>query len=367
MQDKKNVLHLAKTSLAGAPIRIVEALNKYTNYSARLATYLPITLPNGEYMFREDITWQNPKQRSELLELAKNADIIHMHHYMNTDLTNPFMIDFNKITKPTCKILRHFHSSHSYIAKTEIRFEDNYQKDNLPKVVIPHYPERTFMNLDIVPNIIPIKEPLYMPCETNNTKLKIVYSASNKASRKSDRWATKGYPEVSAVLKQLSEKYDFEYIEINNLTFTKAMEIKKQADIVIGDVVTGSYHLTELEALSQGKPTITYLDGRSVMTFMNTFKTQDIPFINANIDSLEQVISDLISDREFLKQIGKFSRAWIEKYYDDSVLINKFVEIYDKILENKDITRENTKEFYHVKEFLYNTVYDYDWKRTANN
>lgn len=366
MQDKKNVLHLAKTSLAGAPIRIVEALNKYTNYNARLATYLPITLSDGQYMFKEDITWQNPNQRSEILELVKNADIIHMHHYMNTDLSNPFMIDLNKVTKPNCKFLRHFHSSHDYISKTEIRFEDNYQKDKLPKVVIPHYPERTFLNLDIVPNIIPINESLYTPYETNNTKLKIVFSASNKASRKSDRWATKGYPEVSDLLRQLSLKYNFEYIEINNITFAEAMKIKQQADIVIGDVVTGSYHLTELEALSQGKPTITYLDGRSVMTFMNTFKTQDIPFINANIDSLEQVISDLISDRELLKQIGKFSRAWIEKYYDDSILINKFVEIYDNILQDKDITRTNTKEFYNVKEFLYNTVYDYDWKRITN-
>ena len=59
---------------------------------------------------------------------------------MNTDLTNPFMIDLVKTSKPDCKILRHFHSDKEYISKTEIRFNENFAKDDLPKVVIPHYP-----------------------------------------------------------------------------------------------------------------------------------------------------------------------------------------------------------------------------------
>ena len=363
MEKTKFVLHLAKTSLAGAPLRIVEALNKYTNYEARLAVYLPITLPNKNYMYKEDIVWQNPEQRKEIAELVKKADIIHMHHYMNTDITNPFMIDLVKSSKPTCKILRHFHSDKNNVSRTEIRFDENYAKDNLPKVVIPHYPERTFLNLDIVPNIIPINDELYLPKETKNERLKVVFSASNKTSYKTNRWATKGYPEVSAKLRSLSEKYNFEYIEINSMPFKEAMVIKQDADIVIGDIVTGSYHLTELESLSQGKPTLTYLDGRSVMTFMNTFKTKDIPFINVNIEGLDQAIYDLIQKPELRKQIGMFSRNWIEKHYDDSQLIQKFVQIYDGILADKNIERENSHEYISVKDYLYNHVYDYKWQR----
>ncbi len=365
MDKTKFVLHMAKTSLAGAPLRIVDALNKYTKYSARLAVYLPITLPDNNYMYREDIVWQNPEQRKEIAQLVKKADIIHLHHYMNTDLTNPFMIDLVKTSKPDCKILRHFHSDKEYISKTEIRFNENFAKDDLPKVVIPHYPERTFLNLDIVPNIIPINDELYLPKETSNQKLKIVFSASNKASYKKNRWATKGYPEVSTLLRRLSEKYNFEYIEINDIAFSDAMKIKQNADIVIGDVVTGSYHLTELEALSQGKPTITYMDGRSVMTFMNTFKTKDIPFVNVNIDGLEQAILDLTKNSELRVQIGKFSRSWIEKHYDDSQLIQKFVQIYDDILANKDIDREACNEYLLAKDYLYKQVYNYKWEREA--
>ena len=363
MEKSKLVLHIARTSLAGAPIRIVDALNKYTEYEARLAVYLPIRLPDERLMYKEDISWENPNQRIEVVELAKRADVIHMHHFMNTDITNPFLLDFDYLKKPTCKILRHFDSDRDFLSKTEIRYEETYKNDKLPKVVIPHYPERTFPDLDIVPNIIPINDELYKPVETNNEKLKVVYSASNRTSYKDARWATKGYPEVSPLLKNLSEKYNFEYIEINNMTFKEAMSIKQQADIVIGDVVTGSYHLTELEALAQGKPSITYLDGRSIMTFMNTFKSPDIPFVNANIDNLEYAIKDLIENKDLRKQIGIFSREWIEKYYDDSKLVKKFVQIYDDILLDKSIIRKNSENNITAKNYLYNQVYDYNWLR----
>ena len=364
MNKSKLVLHIARTSLAGAPIRIVDALNKHTKYEARLAVYLPIRLSDERLMFREDISWENPNQRIEVVELARRADVIHMHHYMNTDITNPFMLDFDHLKKPTCKILRHFHSDRDFLSKTEIRFEESLKKDKNPKVVIPHYPERTFPDLDIVPNIIPINNELYKPVITNNEKPKVVYSASNRTSSKGTRWATKGYPEVSPLLKNLSEKYNFEYIEIHNMTFKDAMLIKQQADIVIGDVVTGSYHLTELEALAQGKPTITYLDGRSVMTFMNTFKTNDIPFVNADINNLEYAIKDLVENPDLRQQIGSFSREWIEKYYDDSELIKKFVQIYDDILSDKPILRKNAENHTAVKNYLYNRVYDYNWLRS---
>jgi len=44
---EKLVLHVSKTSLAGAPIRIVNALNKYTDYKARLANFMPSAI-DGE-------------------------------------------------------------------------------------------------------------------------------------------------------------------------------------------------------------------------------------------------------------------------------------------------------------------------------
>lgn len=361
--DKKFVLHISKTSLAGAPIRIVNALNKYTNYSARLANFMPSALEGNIPIYDEDLNWQIEPDKSMIRDLVKKADIIHFHHFMELEFYNPFLINFYKETKPGCKFLRHFHTDKDYITRNDLDFSKYYPNDKQPRIVIPHYPERTFMDCQILPNIIPIHEQYCSPVQTNNSKPVVVYSVSNKTSYKKERWATKGYPEVIEVLKKLSKELDFELVEISRLPFYDAMKLKQQADIVIGDVVTGSYHLTELEALSLGKPSLTYLDGRSVMTFMNTFKTKEIPFVNVNIDNLEFVLKDLLENKTLRENVGRFSREWMEKYYDDSVLIKSFIEIYDKLLQNENITRTGYKEYPDVKEFLYNRVYDYNWLR----
>ena len=96
---------------------------------------------------------------------------------------------------------------------------------------------------------------------------------------------------------------------------------------------------------------------------MNTFKSPDIPFVNANIDNLEYAIKDLIENKDLRKQIGIFSREWIEKYYDDSKLVKKFVQIYDDILLDKSIIRKNSENNITAKNYLYNQVYDYNWLR----
>ena len=362
MENEKLVLHIAKTSLAGAPIRLVNALNKYTNYKSRLLVFMPITDETGEeYKYPEDLNWHVEEEKEEAKKLIKEADIIHFHHFMDLQI-NPFLTYFDKETKAGCKFIRQFHSPYEYINKTEIRFEEAYKKDSLPKIVIPHCAERTFLNLDIVPNIIPIDEEYCKPLKTNNKKLKVMYSASCKTPRLEERWATKGYPEVSAKLKELSKKLDFEYVEISNTGFFETMNLKRQCDIVIGDTVTGSYHLTELEALSQGKPCLTYLDARSAMTFMNTFKTKDIPFVNVYMDEIENALNELINNKELREDIGRFSREWMENHYKEEILIKQFTDVYDRLLADKEIERADANVHAAAKEFLYNRVYDFRWE-----
>lgn len=360
MSKKKLVVHIARTSLAGAPIRIVNALNKYSEYSARLINFTPAKTSDGALVYEEDLHWNVDKD--EALDLIKNADIIHFHHWFDLKF-NPFLIDFFAITKPNCKMMRHFHSDRYFLSKTEIKFDEMYKKDKLPKVVIPHYPERTFMDLPILPNIMPIKDEEYLPKEINNEKVKVVYSASQSRSMYEFRWATKGYEQVSKKLKELSERFNFEYIEISGKTFKEAMSLKRDSDIVVGDIVTGSYHLTELEGLSQGKPVLTWLDGRSVSTFMNTFKSKNIPFVNVNLSEIEDVLKELVENKDLRKHIGEYSRNWIEQSYKEEVLIKEFSRVYSELLKTGTIkTRVNCEKFVEAKEFINNRLYDIKWE-----
>ena len=356
----EKIIHISRTSLAGAPIRIVNALNKYTKFDARLVHFGPAVTSQKENIFEEDLIWDTDRETS--IELIKNADIIHFHHWFDLKF-NPFLIDFTKECKNGCKFLRHFHSDKYFLNQTEIRFNENYEKDLLPKVVIPHCPERTFPELQILPNIMPIFDEEYLPKKSNNKRIKVLFSASQKRDMYEFRWATKGYEQVNKLLMELSENYDFDYEVISGLTFKQAMNKKNESDIIIGDIVTGSYHLTELEGLALGKPVFTWLDGRSVSTFMNTFKTKEVPFINANIYEIKDVLVELIQNRQLIDDIGAYSREWIEKYYQDEELIKNFVEVYDELLKTGSIRlRENFENNTTAKEFLNNRLYDIKWE-----
>ncbi len=346
------IVHISLTPLAGAPIRIVDALNKYTDFSCRLINFNPDCY--GRRTFPEDLIWQ--KEKDLCIELIKNADIIHFHHHIDLE-NNIFNINFKDFAKSECKFLKHFHSNKSFIIKT--RKYQNFK--NINAIVIAHCPERTFLSYIPIPNIIPINNKLLVPQKTNNKKVKVVFSTSSKKSMYEDRWQTKGYKEVHPLLIKLSKKLGFDYQLIENIPYEDAMRIKQNADIIVGDIVTGSYHLTELEGLSQGKCVLTKLDPRTVLNCASVLKCNEIPFINTNIKTLETILKILIENEKLRKEIGQYSRYWIEKYYDDKILVQNFVEVYEKLLNNEKIGRKDCEKFTLAKEFLNNEIYDIEF------
>lgn len=349
------VVHLSLSPLAGAPIRLVNALNKHTNIEARLINFNPQCY--GSRTFPEDLSWND--NREECISLIKNADIIHLHHFINvSDSDNPFQFNFSEAVKKNCKFIRHFHSDLAYVSGKRFKKAKQILEDKFTKLVIPHYPERTFLSATIVPNIVPIHDEIFMPKQTTNKKIKVFYSSSTKASRWDDRWQTKGWPEVTDVLKKLSKELEFEYIEAYGIPYKECQSLKQSADIVIGDLVTGSYHLTELEALAQGKTVICNPDPRTLLTLSNLTGCKDFPFVISNLQSLPEVLRYLIQNPELLKNIGKFGRKWMEDYYDDKILIQQYVKIYNDITDGKTLFRNGHNQDADVKDFLYNKLYD---------
>ena len=78
------IVHISYTPLAGSPIRIVNAINKYTTLNARLINLNPSLY--GNRIFQEDLIWE--KDKEEALELISKADIIHFHHWMELNNRN---------------------------------------------------------------------------------------------------------------------------------------------------------------------------------------------------------------------------------------------------------------------------------------
>lgn len=347
------VIHLTYTPLAGAPIRIVDALNAYTSVEAHLVNLNPNAY--GSRTFPEDLIWGRDSAIAS--SLISKADIIVCHHPFYLE-NNKFGVNLKKLAKSSCKFVQHFHSN---------RFVYGYADPCLngydARSVIPHCPERTFLDIEILPNILPTQSEILSPERSANRKVPtVVFSASTNRKRFERRWDTKGYVEVHSMLKKLSKKLNFKYIEIFGKPYDEAIKIRKNSDILIGDVVTGSYHLTELEGLSQGKTVFCFLDGRSIQTLIYQFKCTDIPFINVSIDDIEIVLRKLLNNKELLSEVGKFSRDWILKYYNEKNLICRHVDFYSRVLKGENISRPESNDFSRAKQFLYNDLYDMIWQ-----
>jgi glycosyltransferase involved in cell wall biosynthesis len=149
-----------------------------------------------------------------------------------------------------------------------------------------------------------------------SSRPKIVHAPSSKA--------IKGTIHVINAIDKLKRSgLDFEYIEVSGVTHQKAMEIYSEADIIIDQMLLGSHGVFACEAMALGKPVICYIMDKLIGTYPEGF-----PIINANPDTLEEVLEDLINDPMGRYKIGKLSRKYAEDVHDIEVIAKKLEAIY---------------------------------------
>jgi hypothetical protein len=328
------VLHFSITPLAGSPIRIVRALNAHTNVEAR-----HIVLDANAYgtrTFETDLIWQH--DRDEIQTLLDRADILHFHHFFDLR-QNPFEINFLKWERGHRRILRQFHSNPLFISRYTGFSVEEIVASNVPQLVISQYHERYFPWARLVPNIVPISDPIYLPSTTQRDDIQIFYAPTSQESAWSAdtpdrRWDTKGYPEVSALLLNFTSQYpDVVARIVQDLPHIECLKHRRDSSINIDDMVTGSYHLSSLEGLAQGVPTFAYLDDRTQSVLREISGANELPWMNFRFEESEAALRVLTEDTVLRHEIASYSRRWMEKFWDDRLMVIHFVNAYQDLLE----------------------------------
>ncbi len=323
------ILHLSLTPLVGHPFRMVEATNRYTEHSARLID-LRETLPQG-MMFPEDIVVDGSENMEEIHDLISSSDIIHLHQTVPLE-NNELGVDFAALAKGGKIMVRQFHSGREHYERYgHAEFQSLDSEPNITHLVNAQYQERQYPNAIPVPHIIDVP-PLPTPFE-NNVLPRVCYSPSNMlVADQHNRWSSKGYKQTLQVLKSLSNDGLITFDIVNGEDHTTCLQRKSKADIVIDEVFTGSFHGSGLEGLAIGRPTIAYLDQRTAANLARHSGTEEIPFVLANIDTLEGTLRELISNDATVQEIGTYSHAWIKEFYAAAKTIKFYIKIYDELL-----------------------------------
>lgn len=354
------VVQFSLTDLAGAPIRVSQAVNLLEDIEVRNVDLYK------SHKFDQDIIFSERKE--EVYEICKKADIIHLYNYINLETNDFHPIDFKELQKKGKKIIQHFQSTPMLVSKKLGISTKEVIDYPLPKIVIAQYPERFFPNAKVVPNIVPQDNELY---KLNNIKedIDMIFAPSWDRSAWESRWDTKGLPETKIILNKMNKKYKYNSKILRGIPLKEVMEFKKRSKLILDEMVTGSYHLSALEGLCLEKPVLTYLDNRVDKVIKHISGSSSIPFVNIRFEELEKTSLELLNDESTRKEIGKSSREWIDYYWQDKKLAQQFKKVYEDLLENPYlIKRQPELSLDDKKEYFFSVVLpDKVWETRKKN
>lgn len=164
--------------------------------------------------------------------------------------------------------------------------------EHLPQTETPVYivPLRVSVN-DFTPNY-----------PDKNTKRPTIVHAPS--SRK-----TKGTEYILKALEKI--ELDYELVLVEGKTQEEAFKLYSQADIIIDQILIGSYGVFAIEAMAMGKPVVTHVTEEMRKNFPD-----ELPIVEADVSSIKEVLEKLIKDASLRYELGVKGREYVCKYHD---------------------------------------------------
>lgn len=327
------IVHFSNNSLAGMPLRLVRSLDALTEHEVRLVDLerYDVVRQLGWYDF--DVVFS--ESVDEAVALAEQADIIHLHNFIDLKSREFAPIDFAALEGRGTRIVRQFHSIPELVAERMGRPLADVLGCRLPWLVIAHYPERYYPRARVVPNFLPQDDPAYLPPDTE-PEYDVFFGPTKMYDAWESRWSTKGAPQTIDLMERLAWDTGCVVKWMHGKPLEEVLAVKRASRIVLDDMANGSIHLSGLEGLCQAKPVLCFLDERMTEVLGHMSGCPWNPFINVRLEEAEDVLRYLLVHREEAADMGRQGRRWIEEFYSDRVLVRHFTEAYDILMDDPD-------------------------------
>ncbi len=136
----------------------------------------------------------------------------------------------------------------------------------------------------------------------------------------------KGTVYIEEVIDKLRKNYDFDYQRIEKMSHDEVIDLYEKADIIIDQILCGSYGLLSVESMALGKPVVTYIRPDLVSTFPSV-----LPIVNANPDTLYEKVKILLEQPLLRQNLGILGRGYVEKYHDHRIITEHLINIYKNL------------------------------------
>ena len=201
--------------------------------------------------------------------------------------------------------------------KRHLEFISYYVSDCLVDYELAEYVKDFHTNIHYIKPAIDLSEyKLVEP--TKNHKPLIVHAPTSPEF--------KGTPYILSAIEELKQSYDFDFKLVQGVSHEEAVKIYAKADLIIDQILTGSYGLFCIEAMAMGKPVICYISD-----FMKEKYPKDLPVISANPDNIKETIKNFLTNRDSAEDLRNKGRSYVEKYHDMNLICSELYNIYKNL------------------------------------
>ncbi len=150
-------------------------------------------------------------------------------------------------------------------------------------------------------------------------KLTIVHAPSDAS--------TKGTKYILAAISKLKDEHEFEFTLVQNKTHAEAMQIYASADLAIDQMLYGWYGAFAVELMAMGKPVVCYIREDDLHYIPQEMKA-DLPIINADPETLTEVLRKILENRNSLIEHSLKSVAYVKKWHNPDQIAREVQQFY---------------------------------------
>lgn len=252
-----------------------------------------------------------PENR-DLLYFSQKGKKMVMHHWGNDVRSQEKVNKLNPYGLPKSYMTdEQIHKSLIFLSKyIDTAIVQDYE-------VYPHVKDY-YKNVYVLPLACRVKDmPVSYP-DINKETIKVIHAPTNRSF--------KGSVYVEAAIKELQRNKNVVYQAIEKMSHKEAMKAYMEADIVIDQLLCGTYGMLSVEAMAMGKVVIAFIREDVKQHF-----PQELPIVNARPETLYDVLLQLSKNPSSLAQIGRNSREYVMRYHEIGVVTEKLCSIYQKL------------------------------------
>lgn len=338
-RDYLRILH-GTMEIANQMHTIVEGL-KRIGEDAKAINYYPNYLGYKSDLVMDIASFSRIKEANEATKLVASqiiADIDVFHYHFGTSLILdgsdlPMLKELNK------KVVMHHWGSDVRMYSRAVQLnpfvrvkstDEDAIKGNLERLAkhidtcivsdyeLYEYVKDYYSKVVMIPQVIDMSQMLPMEVIDKNKRVTIVHAPTSPE--------VKGTAHIIQAIKMLQNKYDFDFKLIQGMPYEEAKIAYRNADLIIDQILIGSYGLCSIENMALAKPVVCYISD-----FMKEKYPRELPIISANPTNIKDTIEDLLNNREALAEIGNKSRAYVKKHHDINNLSQKFIDLYREV------------------------------------